>query len=217
MNVPTAYEISRIAVALRGPGAAKNPIEAIREALGLWLVAAVQLEEAAKEPNPYCALETFPLSDASERFFAEFIKPEEEALAKLRRQSEREKSFGTSFEDSEPMKWLSENAKDKRDRYKSFPKFESAWTDTFGSKAAELRGSWTVETLKEFEQRRTQTRQIGDASRKRKARANKKQIARDRKKDGQEKSPADRAAEKPVDAPASKPSLRTSRAAKRTK
>lgn len=168
MNTPTAYEISRIAVALRGRRAAKNPIEAIREAFGLWLVASYELENAKGKENIGSAMEAYPLGDTNHRPFEEEIKPEIEWLEREQRKRASRIEFGTTAENSQALKWLSDNG----EGFKRFGSFEKAWKATFGEKALSRRSNCTAAILETFVKMRKQDRKRRDAKRKQQKRQN---------------------------------------------
>ena len=163
--LPSPYEITRIAVALRGRAATKNPREVIREAIGLWFVAAYELEDAKRLKNLYDGLETYPTGDCAERAFAESIK-DEEAWILTQSESVPKIAFGTREEDSKVMKWLATRGAE----FKTFHGLERAWKKTFGEKASSYRSSCTASTLEKFMQMRAEERRMRDANRKRQKR-----------------------------------------------
>lgn len=175
--LPSPYEISRIAAALRGRAAAKNPVEAIREAIGLWFVAAYELENTKRLKNLYDGLESYPSGDCADRASAESIK-DEEAWVIAQSEGGTKIAFGTSHKDSEAMNWLNKNAKDDRDKFGHFRRFEQAWTKAFGDQARSLRSRCTERILEQFEQKRIEARRNSDAKRQRQKRGKRRTLGK---------------------------------------
>ena len=164
-QLPGVYELCRIAVALRESDAEKNPVEAVKTALGLWLAAEYEISRAKRREwgsnvVTYCReLEGTVLGDSVkdlEKLGGPLFNPDKQPVA-----------FGSSDSDSEAMKWLETNGKDSEDPFKRFTNFESAWTETFNENAAAFRKHCTVGALKLFLEIREVKRLAADRRRKR--------------------------------------------------
>ena len=155
--LPSAYEISRLAVALRGRKAVKQPIEAVREALGLWFVATSELEalKAKKNLDLWDGLEAFSVGDATERYFEEQVK-EAADWGKPPPWSDA----------SEAMKDLAE----KGAAFKTRSAFLKAWKEMFGEPATAELSPYTPEKRSLFLHGRIEKKRAKDAERKRKMR-----------------------------------------------
>lgn len=153
--LPSPYEISRLAVALRGCKAAKQPIEAVREALGLWFVAAIELETVKEGKNLFDGLEACPLGDATDRYWAKFEKEVADWVV-VPPYSDR----------SEAMKRLAE----KGVVFKTRSAFLKAWKEIFGEPASTEISPYTPAKLDMFLQKRIEKKRSKDAERKREKR-----------------------------------------------
>jgi hypothetical protein len=145
-QLPTPYELCRLAAALRSPEAENDPLDAIRKALGLWFGTLHELKKAegviaTKTPPSAEGDEDFE-EDADEEFikilaieFCPAIKAEHDAeLAALEKRipnladSKIPLQLGTSEVDSKLMQWINAKGTRVRDKFKSFGAFRKAWT-----------------------------------------------------------------------------------------
>ncbi len=163
MNVPTPYEVSRLAIALRGREAAKEPFEAIREALGLWFVAVHELEKAKEKEDPMHAAMIY---DSSALFVEEMMIEEENRSKRAHEKKYPEIRFGISKEDSDAMKWLARQGT----VFKTFRGFEKAWDRVFGADGPKLRERCTEEALRRFIHKERESALKADAERKKRKR-----------------------------------------------
>jgi hypothetical protein len=174
--LPSQYELCQIAAAVLGPEAAKQPLKAVRAALGLWFSAAYELPRAAKR-NWEANAEIY--GDAGHIDTDELINVS--ALEEYRELQELEREtiqFGVSVETSDAMRWLDANAEDPRDQFKTFPKFVEAWGSVFGDERDERGDEARLVCCRPLLQRlievRVAHRKAADAARKRKNRARNK-------------------------------------------
>jgi len=167
VTIPTPYEISRIAIALRGRAATKEPVESVREALGLWFVAAHELEEAKNKKDAFEGVEAYSGSEAASRLFEESLNKDSDWIELERRKTHPEIKFGTSAENSQAMKWLSQNGKE----FKTFKGFVKAWEKIFGPEGHKLRARCTEGALNRFIAMGHEADRKSDAERKRRKRA----------------------------------------------
>ncbi len=132
--LPTAYELCRIVAALRGRAAVKKPVEAAKEALGLWLAAAYELGKAAKRDfHGNLVAYTEPFNENEHGLEAEYHRdlgkaqdaqnpnPDDQRLAFTKR-DDNGKITGTPALD-----WLNANAPHERERFKTYRTFEREW------------------------------------------------------------------------------------------
>jgi hypothetical protein len=151
-QMPTPYELARIAAALRGQTAGEKPEEATKEALGLWCAACGTIEGA--------------IQDAEDQLAAQAMLPEPMAPSPGI-------AFGTNWKDSAAISWLEKNAKDKRDKFATFGKFERAWAKVFGANASAIGSEISEPGLRMFLRKRLEARRRQDAKIKRQMRKKK--------------------------------------------
>ena len=176
--LPSQYELCQIAAAVLGPEAAKQPLKAVRAALGLWFSAAYELPRAAKR-NWEENAEIYGAAGHVNTDELINVSAWEEYRELQLQESERESiAFGESVETSDAMKWLDANAKDPQDRFKTFPNFVKAWERTFDDKrdehGDEARLFCSRGFLQIFIKLREAKRKADDAARKRKSPARNK-------------------------------------------
>jgi hypothetical protein len=147
-QMPTPYELARIAAALRGQTAGEKPEEATKEALRLWCAACGTIE------------------DAQDQLDAQAMLPEPMAPPPGI-------AFGTNWKDSAAIRWLEKNARDKRDKFATFGKFERAWAKIFGANASAIGSEIPEHGLRIFLRKRLEARRKQDAKIKRQKRKKK--------------------------------------------
>ena len=138
-KLPTPYELSRLAVALQGHDADKDPVGAVRGAMRLWFAAVCEITRAEKRDflenlNEYS--EARDLNDPSYNrdldgpYLRDLEKAQNAAIP-----NPDDKSLWFSEQDSKgntvhpAMDWVNKNATDDRDKFKTYKGFESAWLE----------------------------------------------------------------------------------------
>jgi len=165
-NLPSQYELCRIAAALRNADAVHNPDEALKAALRLWLSAGLELSAAQQRDAYNNAVAYRGEGDVNLlNNYIGFYEPDAEE-----RRNRRTKAgiieFG-SEETSEAMKWVNDNARNPKDHFKTFSQFKKCWDDFFGKRAAKCRDRCSLFLLKRFLDARVEKRKGADAERKR--------------------------------------------------
>lgn len=175
-GLPTPFEVSKIAAALRGTEATEKPVEAVKEAIGLWLAAAYELAQAEQRDFTENVKKYAPAtSDGSLLYAMDSDKEWAKMEAAVRYLDSPEIKFGTSNDDSDALRWLHDHASDPLDQLKSFAGFKDAWDSMFSQ------NEWfpgdpyhcTENLLKLFVDTRVRRRKEADAKRKHDERAEK--------------------------------------------
>ena len=156
-DLPSQYELARLAAAVSGAEAATNSKQAVQKALALWRAATEELlnEHARRE--------------AEELKCSEKCQPPEEP-------SERQILVKTKEGTSPAMQWINEHAKYPRDKFKTTRLFWKAWVEFEPADADRFQKNvvgdvaTTEEYLRQFLEHRSKLRRTDDASRKRKTR-----------------------------------------------
>ena len=151
-QLPSPYELSRIAAAL--PGIPKKPGAAVKAAMKLWSEALEELSNQQKIQDGKSSGENIaPLPETIDRD----ITNEPILIA------------SSDGQKSPAMDWINNNPDNKRDRFKSIDRFKAAWFKVHGKD--EFCGVWCdVGALRKFLHIRAEQRRVKDSDRKRKKR-----------------------------------------------
>lgn len=158
-ELPSPYEVARIAAALRGSKAATKPEEASRDALRLLLVAANVLNIEEHNRDIEAAKRREEMESAS-------LRPDDEPIL-----------IRTTDNKSPALDWIRRNAEHERDKFKTERAFWNAWAefemaDAFVL-APHMQGNVpsTIGELRRFLAWREEKRRTPDAQRQREKRS----------------------------------------------
>lgn len=177
-GLPTPYEVSKIAAALRGKEAIEKPVQAVKEAICLWLAAAYELAKAEQRDFTANVKKYAPAtSEGSLQDSIELDRAGAQMEAQFRHFDSPKVRLGTSDDDTEVLTWLENHASDPLDRLKSFAGFKEAWDSMFSENEWFSSDPYhcTENLLKLFVDTRVRRRKEADAKRKHETRAEKKQ------------------------------------------
>jgi len=159
-KLPTPYELCRIAAALRGKDAKKEPDESIKKAMSLWSAARQELSRLGSilsaEASEIEATRALALSKYKNPFSLDV---------------EVELDDRTTHDNTalSAMCWLEKNA-DKRDTFKTISGFKAAWLEFRPGKTNFKGRVFPIAALEAFVERRLTLRHARDAERKRQKR-----------------------------------------------
>lgn len=133
-DLPTPYELARIAAALRGRAAEKKPVEAAKQAFALWQSAeSVLLEEKVK----FQAQETINnvVRQIATKIVAKIKGKDEKPRDLAKNPDDEEIVIRTTDNQSPAMDWFNSNVKNKDHKFASPRDFYDAWVECHGDDA----------------------------------------------------------------------------------
>lgn len=126
--LPSAFELAQMAASARFK--AHNPSDAIEQALIMWMEGVKLLVHLANDPKIFGYTQDYErMVESMRKWRFDNEKTAREALARQKHPDNAPLRLGSSENDSEAMHYLLANASNKRDQFKSFAKFKSAWVD----------------------------------------------------------------------------------------
>jgi hypothetical protein len=172
-DLPSPYELARIAAALRGRAAEKKPAEAAEHALALWQSAASVLREEKMKLQKQEAIDNLA-SEQTTQSAAKLNAKQQEQQHLAKYPDDEEILIRTSDGQSPAMEWINKQEGSTRDKFKTKRSFWSAWAAFDGMRGpiAFAKGvtgpvTATIEELRKFLAAREEKRRTADREGKR--------------------------------------------------